>query len=201
VKIVLASDHRGADMLKPLTRLLENEGVDAVVLAAPPAGGSCDYTDTAYPVARVVADGEADLGILICGTGLGMSIAANKVAGVRAALVHDEITAEMSRRHNDANVLCLGADLLGERLIQMIVSKWIRTEFEGGRHARRLAKLHAIEAGEDPRSVSGPVEAPRNGRAASPISSAAPTNSRHASDAERNGVASDASNAVPRRGV
>jgi ribose 5-phosphate isomerase B len=110
----------------------------------------CDYPDMAYPVATAVATGDAQRGILICGSGIGMSIAANKVKGVRAALVHDEIGAEMSRRHNDANVLCLAADLLGVRLIERIIGIWLATEFEGGRHARRVSKITAIEQGHNP---------------------------------------------------
>ncbi|RMD62319.1 MAG: RpiB/LacA/LacB family sugar-phosphate isomerase, partial [Planctomycetota bacterium] len=101
----------------------------------------------------------ADRGVLICGSGIGMCIAANKVKGVRAALVSDELSAEMSRRHNDANVLCLAADLLGDRLIERIVEIWLATPFEGGRHARRVAKIAAIERGEDPRSVQSAASA------------------------------------------
>jgi ribose 5-phosphate isomerase B len=91
--------------------------------------------------------------VLICGTGVGMAIAANKVKGVRAAVVHDELTAEISRSHNDANVLCMSADLLGQRLIEKIVDVWIATPFAGGRHARRVHKIEAIERGDDPASV------------------------------------------------
>ena len=103
---------------------------------------------------KAVAEGRADLGLLICGTGIGMSIAANKIPGVRAAVVHDELTAQISRSHNDANVLCLSADLLGHRLIEQIVETWIKTPFEGGRHARRVHKIEAIERGEDPTTVT-----------------------------------------------
>lgn len=91
-----------------------------------------------------VSTGEASRGILLCGTGIGMSIAANKVAGVRAALVHDVTTARMSRLHNDANVLVLGGGLLGDRLIREIVETWMVTEFEGGRHQRRIDKIDAL---------------------------------------------------------
>ena len=97
-------------------------------------------------MARAVGQGGAERGILICGTGIGMCIAANKVKGVRAAPCHDSITVEMSRRHNDANVLCLSADLLGEELIGRIVRLWLETEFEGGRHARRVEKITRYEA-------------------------------------------------------
>jgi ribose 5-phosphate isomerase B len=104
-----------------------------------------DYPDVAWLVAESVSRGEVDRGILICGTGLGMCIAANKVAGVRAAPCHDDLTAEMSRRHNDLNVLCLSADLLGEKLIDRMVQIWLDTPFESGRHARRVAKISALE--------------------------------------------------------
>ncbi len=104
-----------------------------------------DYPDFAFHVARSVGDGAAERGILICGTGIGMCIAANKVNGVRAAPCHDSITAEVCRRHNDANVLCLSADLLGEQLIERMVRIWLDTDFEGGRHARRIDKINKFE--------------------------------------------------------
>ena len=104
-----------------------------------------DYPDIAAEVARKVSHGEVDRGILVCGTGLGMCIAANKFPGVRAAPCHDDLTAEMSRRHNDSNVLCLSADLLGERLIDRMIEIWLTTPFEGGRHARRVDKITALE--------------------------------------------------------
>ena len=104
-----------------------------------------DYPDIAAAVARRVSAGEVDRGILICGTGLGMCIAANKFPGVRAAPCHDDLTAEMSRRHNDLNVLCLSGDILGERLVDRLVAIWLSTEFEGGRHARRVQKISELE--------------------------------------------------------
>ena len=94
-----------------------------------------------------VSRGEVDRGILICGTGIGMCIAANKLPGVRAAPCHDDLTAEMSRRHNDLNVLCLSADMLGEKLIDRMIDIWLKTEFEGGRHARRVEKISGLESG------------------------------------------------------
>ena len=104
-----------------------------------------DYPDYAFQVALAVSEGRAQRGVLICGTGIGMCIAANKVKGVRAAPCHDSITAEMSRRHNDANVLCLSADLLGEELIERMLRIWLETEFESGRHARRVEKITRFE--------------------------------------------------------
>ena len=104
-----------------------------------------DYPDVAAEVARRVSRHEVDRGVLVCGTGLGMCIAANKFPGVRAAPCHDDLTAEMSRRHNDLNVLCLSADLLGERLVDRMVELWMNTPFEGGRHARRVEKIAELE--------------------------------------------------------
>ena len=104
-----------------------------------------DYPDFGAKGARSVSEGKADRAILICGSGIGMSIVANKFPGVRAALCHDELTAEMSRRHNDANVLCLSADLLGERLTSRMIEIWLGTVFEGGRHARRIGKISDME--------------------------------------------------------
>jgi ribose 5-phosphate isomerase B len=101
-----------------------------------------------------VSDRTADRAILICATGLGMSIAANKVRGVRAALCHDELSAQISRDHNDANVLCLSGDQLGEVLLRKVVEAWMSTEFSGGRHQRRVNKITAIEQGHDPREVT-----------------------------------------------
>jgi len=106
---------------------------------------SVDYPDYAEKVGRAVADGEACCGVLLCGSGIGMSIAANKIAGVRAALVHDVTGAELSRRHNDANVLVLGGGMLGDRLIREIVRTWVESDFEGGRHSLRIDKIRALE--------------------------------------------------------
>jgi ribose 5-phosphate isomerase B len=107
--------------------------------------GPVDYPDVAAAVAGQVSRKEVDRGILICGSGLGMCIAANKFPGVRAAPCHDDLTAEMSRRHNDLNVLCLSGDILGERLVDRLVGIWLKTEFEGGRHARRVRKIAELE--------------------------------------------------------
>lgn len=149
MKISIGSDHRGRDAALHLEKRLRDAGHEIVVMAVPEAGEIGDYPDAASVVGRSVAGGGSERGILICGTGLGMSIAANKVNGVRAATAHDEITAELSRSHLDANVCCLSADLLGVRLIEKIVDRWLAIEFEGGRHQRRIEKISAIEAGED----------------------------------------------------
>ncbi len=144
MKIAVASDHRGFAVKGKILALLSemgHEGVDC----GPDTARSVDYPDFAAKVAESVCTGAADRGILICGTGMGMCIVANKFPGVRAAPCHDDLTAEMSRLHNDANVLCLSADLLGERLVNRMVEIWLNTDFEGGRHARRIEKISQYE--------------------------------------------------------
>lgn len=140
MKIAVASDHRGLVVKDRVLRQLAELGQEGIDLG-PNTPESVDYPDYAAKVADAVAKKEVDRGILICGSGIGMCIAANRFPGVRAALVHDDFTAEMSRRHNDANVMCLSADLLGEQLISRMVEVWVKTQFEGGRHARRLEKI------------------------------------------------------------
>jgi ribose 5-phosphate isomerase B len=146
MKIVIGSDHRGVDAKGRLIQSLQGQGHE-IIDVGPDGPESVDYPDYAYRVALHVSDGRAERGILLCGTGVGMCIAANKVKGVRAAPCHDSITAEMSRRHNDANVLCLSADLLGEELIDRMVRIWLETPFDAGRHARRVEKIQQIESG------------------------------------------------------
>ena len=147
MKIAVGSDHRGVAVKQRIVPLLRQHGHE-VIDAGPDNPGSVDYPDYALEVARAVGEGRVERGILICGTGIGMCIAANKVRGVRAASCHDLITAEMSRRHNDANVLCLSADLVGEELMVHMIRVWLDTPFEAGRHARRVEKIAQIEAGE-----------------------------------------------------
>ncbi len=149
MKLALSADHRGVAATRLLADRLRSQGHEVEILGQL-NGETCDYPDPAYAVGRCVAGNSAQRGILICGSGIGMCIAANKVKGVRAALVHDELTAEMSRSHNDANVLCMSADLLGQRLIEKIVDIWLATPFQGGRHERRVRKIAAIENGLDP---------------------------------------------------
>ena len=146
MKIAIGSDHRGFEAKARIITILHQLGHE-VLDAGPRGRESADYPDFAFEVARAVGEGRAERGILICGTGIGMCIAANKVRGVRAAPCHDCVTAEMSRRHNDANVLCLSADLLGEDLIDRMVRIWLETAFEGGRHARRVEKITRFEMG------------------------------------------------------
>ena len=153
MKIAISTDHRGESLYPYLMDLIQLRGHE-IVAVAQCQGESCDYPDMAWGACQPVSNGEADRAILVCGSGIGMSIAANKVRGIRAAVVHDEIGARMSRAHNDANVLCLSADMLGERLIEQIVDTWLKTPFDGGRHGRRVNKIMAIESGVDPATVT-----------------------------------------------
>ena len=152
MKIAVASDHRGFTVKGMVLALLSELGHDGLD-HGPNSNESVDYPDFAAEVAGAVAEGTAERGILICGTGMGMCIVANKFAGVRAANCHDDLTAEMSRRHNDSNVLCLSADLLGDRLVNRMIEIWLETDFEGGRHARRVDKI----AEHEPQQQSAPV--------------------------------------------
>lgn len=142
--VALSSDHRGFHAKEQIKSYLKSAGHQIADFGCENAS-SCDYPDHGLSGALSVASGEADRGIFFCGTGIGMSITANKVHGIRAALCHDELTAELARRHNDANVLCLPADLLGDELIRRVVDVWLRTEYEGGRHDRRLQKIADFE--------------------------------------------------------
>jgi ribose 5-phosphate isomerase B len=129
---------------KRLIGLLQRLG-NEVIDCGSDGDQAVDYPDIAADVARRVSDASVERGILLCCTGVGMAIAANKLPGVRAATCHDEVTAEMSRRHNDLNVLCLSAELIGSDVQEKIIRTWLSTPFEGGRHARRVAKIAALE--------------------------------------------------------
>ena len=145
MRIAIASDHRGLHAKGQILAQLQELKHD-VIDYGPCDEKSVDYPDFAYKVAHAVSKQEVDRGILICGTGMGMCITANKLKGVRAVTCHDDVTAEMSRRHNDANVMCLSADMLGDKLLNRIVDLWLRTEFEGGRHQIRIEKIQKIES-------------------------------------------------------
>ena len=149
MKIALGCDHRGALATQALVTHLKSDGHE-VETVGEMTGAMTDYPDSAYLACSRISRGEADRAILICGTGIGMCIAANKIHGIRAALAQDELSAQLSRTHNDANVLCLSADLIGHTRVKRIVDTWLRTPFDGGRHLRRLHKIEAIEQGKDP---------------------------------------------------
>ena len=140
MRIVIASDHAGVDLKARLVELIGEAGHDVCDLG-PADTSSVDYPDFAHALAREVALGEAEQGILVCGTGIGMSLTANRHSGVRAALCHDAFTAEMARRHNDANVLCIGARSTGPGVAEQMVRIFLETPFEGGRHQRRVEKI------------------------------------------------------------
>jgi len=142
MKIAIGSDHAGVKLKKAIIDSFKNIRFEDL---GAHTDESVDYPDFISTVGFRVRDGDADLGIVICGTGIGASIVANKIKGIRAALCANEFSAEMSRRHNDANVLALGARVTGDELALAIVRKWIETPFEGGRHQRRIDKIHALE--------------------------------------------------------
>lgn len=170
MKVGLASDHRGVHIKARLVQCLTHEGYE-VFDAGTDSSEPVDYPDYAIEIAKRIASGELDRGILICGTGIGMSIVANKFPGVRAAPCYDEVMVEMSRRHNDVNVLCLPGDLIGERPVDDLVLMWLSTEFECGRHGTRVDKISELESSvhadqqlnchaPSPTTVSGPSSAP-----------------------------------------
>ncbi len=145
MKVSIGSDHRGHEQRKVLTTVIESLGHE-VDDQGSFTEESCDYPDIAELVANQVTSGKTDRGILVCGTGIGMSIAANKVDGVRAALSCDVEAAKLSRQHNDANVLCLAGNDFDEANYRELVTAWLTTDFEGGRHARRVGKVSEIES-------------------------------------------------------
>ncbi len=145
MRIAIGSDHRGVHVKSKLVTALENLK-HAVDDCGTQGEQSVDYPDFALEVCTRVSSANADRGILICGTGIGMAITANKFPGVRAASCYDEVMAEMCRRHNDVNVLCLPGDLIGNRPVVDLVRVWLDTAFEGGRHQRRLEKIAEIES-------------------------------------------------------
>jgi ribose 5-phosphate isomerase B len=152
MKVAIGSDHRGfhvKEIIKSIVTQLGHEAVDMGTASDHPV----DYPDIAYLGATAVSKKEVDRAILICATGIGMCIAANKIPGVRAALCHDDFTAGVSRGHNDSNVLCISADQVGRVVLRKMVETWLGTDFFGGRHERRLNKIVAIEKGLDPRKA------------------------------------------------
>lgn len=144
MNVILTSDHAGAKLREEVRNLLEEMNIEYE-----DTGCSCetsvDYPDYALPAAERVAKGEFDRGIFICGTGIGMSISANKVKGVRCALTHDVYSAKLTRQHNDSNVLAMGERVVGPGLATEIAKTWLETDFDGGRHANRVGKVTAYE--------------------------------------------------------
>lgn len=144
MKIALACDHGGINLKNAVYAYLEEHGYEVVDFGTNTAD-SCDYPDYALPAAEAVASGECDKGILICSTGIGVSIVANKVSGIRCAHCHDVYCAEFTRRHNNANMLAMGEKVIGAGYALQIVETFLTTKFEGGRHERRVNKITAIE--------------------------------------------------------
>lgn len=144
MRISVGADHRGFPLKQQLVPWLKSQGHDVTDEGTTQAT-SVDYPDYAAKVAHKVSNGQADRGILVCATGVGMCITANKVHGVRATTVADEYVARLSRQHNDVNVICLSGDRLDEQATQRIVATWLETEFEGGRHAIRVEKIAQLE--------------------------------------------------------
>ena len=142
--IAIGSDHGGFELKEHIKRYLINEGVEIKDYGTF-TEDSVDYPDCAAPVCRSVLSGEAESGILVCGTGIGISIAANKFKGIRAALCGDVYSAKMAKEHNNANIICLGGRVTGRELAFMIVDAWRNAKHLGGRHADRVAKIHSIE--------------------------------------------------------
>ena len=147
MRISIGCDHRGKNMKSQLVEFLRGRGheVDDCGMYDEDSAACSDYPDIAETVSRKVSEGTADRGVLICGTGIGMQIVANKFPGVRAAVCPDELTAEIARRHNNLNVLCLSGDMVGERALEGILIAWLDIPFENGRHQRRLDKIAEIE--------------------------------------------------------
>lgn len=142
--LAIGCDHGGFELKTHIIKHLKEQGIEVYDFGTY-SEESCDYPDIAEKVAKAVAAGEYERGILICGTGIGISIAANKVKGIRAALCADVYSAKMTRLHNDANILCLGGRVTGRELAFMICDTFLSQEFEGGRHSNRIAKIHALE--------------------------------------------------------
>jgi ribose 5-phosphate isomerase B len=144
MKVAIGSDHAGVELRKEIIAMIQELGMEVEDVGCE-CTTSVDYPDYAIPVAEKVANGEADRGILICGTGIGMSIAANKVKGIRCALVHDLFSAKATRQHNDSNVLAMGERIIGPGIALEIAKVWLTTEYEGGRHGRRVGKISQYE--------------------------------------------------------
>lgn len=145
-KIAIASDHAGRELKDEIKAFLEERGLEVVDMGTN-GDTAVDYPDFGIPVAQTVSSGEIDKGILLCATGIGMSIVANKFPGVRAALVNDVYSARMAKEHNDANILVIGGRIAGKGLARELVKTWLDSRFEGGRHQRRLDKIKEIEEG------------------------------------------------------
>lgn len=157
MKIVMGCDHRGFSAREIVKSIVDQMGHELIDMGTD-SDSPVDYPDIAYLAASAISNGDADRAILICSTGIGMCIAANKVDGVRAALCHDIFSAAVSREHNDSNVLCVSAEQSGELVLRKMVEIWLTSDFSGGRHERRVQKIALIEQGRDPREAAPATE-------------------------------------------
>ena len=144
MKIAVACDHGGLQLKNALIKNMESQGYEVVDFGTY-TKDSCDYPDYASKAAKAVAKGECDKGVVVCGTGIGVSIVANKVKGIRCALVHDVFSAKATRQHNDTNMIAMGQRVIGEGLAIEILNAWLHTDYEGGRHDLRIQKMMALE--------------------------------------------------------
>ncbi len=144
MKIAIGNDHVAVDMKWEIKKYLEEKGIE-VINVGTDSTERFDYPISGYKVAKMVANKEVDLGVLICGTGVGISLAANKVKGIRACVCSDPYTAKLSRQHNNTNIIAFGARVIGVETAKMIVDEWLNASFEGGRHANRVAMITEIE--------------------------------------------------------
>lgn len=144
MKLAIGNDHVAVDMKNEIKAYLENKGIE-IINVGTDTTGRFDYPLSGYKVARMVADGEVDAGILICGTGVGISLAANKVHGIRACVCSDPYTAKLSKQHNNTNIIAFGARVIGIETAKMIVDEWLNAEYEGGRHQNRIDMIAEIE--------------------------------------------------------
>jgi ribose 5-phosphate isomerase B len=153
MKIAVGSDHRGFEIKEQIKAIVAELGHECIDFGTN-ENAPVDYPDLAYLAAKAVSEKKADRAVLTCATGIGMCMAANKVKGIRAALCHDELSAQVSRDHNDSNVLCISGDQMGEILLRKMLEAWLNTDFSGGRHLRRVRKIQAIEEDKDPREIT-----------------------------------------------
>lgn len=148
MKLAIGNDHAAVELKEEIVAFLEEKGIEVVDFGAK-RGERCDYPVPGYRVGKAIADGAVDGGVLICGSGVGISLAANKVPGVRCCLCSEPYSAKLSREHNDSNAIAFGARVVGNEMAKMIVESWLNAEFEGGRHQPRVDLLAAIERGEE----------------------------------------------------
>lgn len=149
MKIAMGSDHTGVEYRQEIAKFVKEKFAYEIIDFGPYSGDSCDYPVFGAKVARAVASGEADLGIAICGTGIGIGISCNKVRGIRCCTCSEPYSARLSRQHNNSNVLSFGARVVGLEMAKMIVDEWLSAEYEGGRHQRRIDLVAQIEAEEE----------------------------------------------------